>query len=371
MSKILDEVLAGTPPQFDDDESLATTEFVQRALGNFRGVQVLSASTTMTADHVGKLIVTASGSYTLTLPACSSLPDGAAIIFMGSTSSAAIIAGAGTDRLQSGALVIASLTLTEGEQLLLINRKTTGRWVAASGSAAMLGAAQLRVGGKLLVGTDVSTVNDAGTPAAEFSASDADVVRVIRENGTVNAAGGRVLLSGLNSVDEVTDYGAVDVVMEAINNGAERGAIRLRAMTAGALAEVMKINGNGDISGTVLADSTEARALAAGNRLLTPLTLNIAFTGTNQDKGASGYQKLPGGLILQWGTGTDTASNKSFPIPFPTACYAIVASQKLAAVGDASQPADAGVFIVSNSQFRVTVGDQNGVHQYYWIAIGT
>lgn len=370
MSKILDQVLAGTPPQFDDDESLATTEFIQRALGSFRGVQVLSANTTMTAAQVGQLIVTASGSFTLTLPACSSLPDGAAIIFMGSTSSAAIIAAAGTDRLQSGSLVIASLTLTEGEQLLLINRKTTGRWVAASGSAAMLGAAQLRVGGKLLVGTDQSTVKSGGTPAAEVSTADADVMRFIRENKTVSSAVGRLLLAGLNSADAVTDYAVVDALLESVTNGAERAAIRLRAMTGGAMADVLKINGDGDVSGSALAGINEARDFTLGTKLLTPLGLNNAFTGTNQDKGANGYQKLPGGLILQWGTGTDTASNKSFPIPFPTACYAIVASQRLAAVGDTSQPADAGVFIVSNSQFRVTVGDQNGVHQYYWIAIG-
>jgi len=53
------------------------------------------------------------------------------------------------------------------------------------------------------------------------------------------------------------------------------------------------------------------------------------FTGANQSLAASGYQKLPGGLILQWGTtavpsGANVGSQAmTFPIAFPTALYAV------------------------------------------------
>ncbi|HEX7687338.1 MAG TPA: hypothetical protein VF453_06515 [Burkholderiaceae bacterium] len=51
-------------------------------------------------------------------------------------------------------------------------------------------------------------------------------------------------------------------------------------------------------------------------------TLAAAFT-SGQSLGTSGYQKLPGGLIVQWGTylaaTTDTAYTVSLPIAFPTA----------------------------------------------------
>ena len=49
-----------------------------------------------------------------------------------------------------------------------------------------------------------------------------------------------------------------------------------------------------------------------------------AFLGANQSLAGSGYQKLPGGLILQWGSLTTSASADSpitFPIAFPTACH--------------------------------------------------
>jgi len=67
-----------------------------------------------------------------------------------------------------------------------------------------------------------------------------------------------------------------------------------------------------------------------------------AFTGTddlqfltaagfagNLSSGANGYYKLPGGLIVQWGTLSlpgGGAVTGSFPIAFPTGCYQMVAS---------------------------------------------
>lgn len=48
------------------------------------------------------------------------------------------------------------------------------------------------------------------------------------------------------------------------------------------------------------------------------------FTGSNQRLFSTGYQKLPGGLIIQWGTLTSSAEADSeviFPIPFPNALF--------------------------------------------------
>ena len=54
------------------------------------------------------------------------------------------------------------------------------------------------------------------------------------------------------------------------------------------------------------------------------------FTGTNQSLSANGYQKLPGGLIIQWGSSVGTyATNTSitFPVSFLTNCKVSVALQ--------------------------------------------
>lgn len=73
-----------------------------------------------------------------------------------------------------------------------------------------------------------------------------------------------------------------------------------------------------------VATAAQSRAMTANNVYLSPLQLANAFTGSNQSLTANGYQKLPGGLILQWGSITTTTSPLGtpvvFPIPFPTAC---------------------------------------------------
>src|SRR5690606_19725059 len=50
-----------------------------------------------------------------------------------------------------------------------------------------------------------------------------------------------------------------------------------------------------------LADAATAQGLTDAERVLTPATLAAAFQGGNQSLALPGYQKLPGGLILQFG----------------------------------------------------------------------
>ena len=77
--------LGVTPPQFDNDTSLATTAFVQRALGNLRSETAVNSSTTLGAAAIGQLIVGGVGTYTTTLPLANSVPVGAQIHFFGTT----------------------------------------------------------------------------------------------------------------------------------------------------------------------------------------------------------------------------------------------------------------------------------------------
>ncbi len=71
-----------------------------------------------------------------------------------------------------------------------------------------------------------------------------------------------------------------------------------------------------------IATAAEARAMTDDVRALTAKKLSDALKGSNQSLGSNGYQKLPGGLILQWGTYTGTDNNASvrtLPIAFPNA----------------------------------------------------
>lgn len=84
-----------------------------------------------------------------------------------------------------------------------------------------------------------------------------------------------------------------------------------------------------------VASAAEVQAGTINTKVLTPLRLGDAYKGANQSLTVSGYQRLPGGLIVQWGTtasaATDVQTTVTFPIAFPNAylnghCTAILAN---------------------------------------------
>lgn len=124
--------LGVTPPQFDNDTSLATTAFVQRALGNRRSYSAPAVGV-IAASEAGKAIGLASAG-TYTLPAAADVPFGAAFEFF-STTSGAVIQREGSDAIiLNGASTPTSVALNNGDTLVLVKAGVTS-WIAVSGSA--------------------------------------------------------------------------------------------------------------------------------------------------------------------------------------------------------------------------------------------
>lgn len=73
---------------------------------------------------------------------------------------------------------------------------------------------------------------------------------------------------------------------------------------------------------TTIASVAQAQALTANNVLISPLRLADSFKGVNQSLTANGFQKIPGGLIIQWGQASlsGTVAVVTFPIQFPNIC---------------------------------------------------
>jgi hypothetical protein len=120
-----------------------------------------------------------------------------------------------------------------------------------------------------------------------------------------------------------------------------------------------------ELAPALIASNTDAQAQASLLTLLTPGTLATAFQGTNQSLLANGYQKLPGGLILQWGsqvvTGVNTLNTFSYPLTFPTGVHMIIGSSStLSAYGMG--------FGLSTSQFNLASSVSGATVS--WIAIG-
>lgn len=109
-------------------------------------------------------------------------------------------------------------------------------------------------------------------------------------------------------------------------------------------------------SGLAVASTAEAQAQTDNTKAITPLRLKEALQGGNQNLAANGYQKLPGGLIIQWGH--TLVATPLFPIAFPNACFTVVCNDSDATVSAV------GITNVTTTQFTIN-GDGN-----FWIAIG-
>jgi len=125
-------VMAGpnftTRAQFDAGKGLATTEFVQRALGNRAGAAIANANTALTANVFGKLLLLNSGtSFTVTLPpsAVGSVLVGSTILVQNVGAAAATLVPAAGDSL--GAIAtqpMTSLVIQPGTSVELVLQGT-------------------------------------------------------------------------------------------------------------------------------------------------------------------------------------------------------------------------------------------------------
>lgn len=125
-----------------------------------------------------------------------------------------------------------------------------------------------------------------------------------------------------------------------------------------------------------IASSAEAQALTNNTRALTPAKLAAALQGANQSFAANGYQKLPGGLILQWGTvasiatSGDASQAVTFPMSFPNNTYGVFGivispalTQVIGLYVNGVTLSGATFALDKNAAESVTVG-------LYWFAIG-
>jgi len=100
------------------------------------------------------------------------------------------------------------------------------------------------------------------------------------------------------------------------------------------------------------------------------------FTGLNQSKIANGWQKLPGGIIIQWGnsgtyTSNEQVKNVVFPLAFPNAC---LMASPLGSSGVIAAGANEGAYAGSTTKTAFNIisswsGGTDGTN-IYWIAFG-
>ena len=138
-------------------------------------------------------------------------------------------------------------------------------------------------------------------------------------------------------------------------------------MTTKATTTVINLE-NPTITGTVTATTFSGSGASLTNIVKTinstsgDITLS-SLTDFTKSLAANGYQKFPGGLIIQWGT--SGATTVTFPIAFPTACRCVQLTR--IAIGDTG---GADFCNVVNSALSRTSFGVSSAGSYYWIAVG-
>lgn len=95
--------------------------------------------------------------------------------------------------------------------------------------------------------------------------------------------------------------------------------------------------------------------------------LNSAFTGSNQSLVTNGYQKFPGGLIMQWGKHTSTTDNEivTFPISFSNSCFNVSMT-----LNEANSSSNVNIGAINLTLTGFTAHAQAQERPFFWSAIG-
>ena len=132
----------------------------------------------------------------------------------------------------------------------------------------------------------------------------------------------------------------------------------------------MEVSFDSGSTGLAISSTAQAQAQTDNATAISPLKLFEALQGANQNLAIAGYQKLPGGLILQWGRTTTFVNNTSetvvFPIAFPNAVF--TASATCYNGVETATDGNTRIANYSNSQIRITF-DGTGLNTNF-IAIG-
>lgn len=119
-----------------------------------------------------------------------------------------------------------------------------------------------------------------------------------------------------------------------------------------------------------VATTPEAIAMTNDTAAITPLKLSGAFKGSNQALFSTGYQKIPGGLIFQWGGAeVPAASSLTLPLSIAFPSYGIRSIASFNGFVSTSVKSLGSAF-ANSSQIVLWNGDPNSALNISFLAVG-
>lgn len=276
-SPALVDPTANTPSIFDSSKLLATTEFVERAKGNYRGFLNATSNTTLVASTAFGSMVSCIGTFNITLPAANSGGAGGTVSLRNRGTGVVTILCPGSDNIKSGSLIKTTMVMPAGSTLDLTTDGASGWW--ASGSAQIVDSTAINSllgnysGVKIITSSTALTVNDTGCLII----------------GSAGLAGLGVTLPKLST----TTPG------QSINISAGAGSFNLQAFADDQISIGLSV------LSVIPIDIFESIILVShvgGWRVVSGTVLNKYSGMFSTSIGPSGSQDFPSGLIRQWGT---------------------------------------------------------------------
>ena len=126
------------------------------------------------------------------------------------------------------------------------------------------------------------------------------------------------------------------------------------------VAGIIKISTTGQVSAGT--DNTTA---------VSPAKLKEIFVNGSTKK-QNGYQKLPGGVIIQWGRAAYNVPNVTFPVAFPTGCASLQITRGVGTASGSTWFPLPVVLELSNTGFSADLAEIEATDKslVYWFAVG-
>lgn len=175
----------------------------------------------------------------------------------------------------------------------------------------------------------------------------------------------KTTLSALTAASSLADSDLM-LVRQGVTDKSVTGAILKAFAVSPAASET--------VAGILeIATAAEAQAFTA-NKAIDGAKLASAFQGANQSLASNGYQKMPGGLIIQWGISavqsSESTVNVTYPFTFPTSVFQVVCGTYVNG-GTADRMMQLSSFSTSGATFLFNSFDSTaGSGQATYIAIG-
>ncbi|MBK5003280.1 hypothetical protein IAE37_005556 [Pseudomonas sp. S31] len=373
-----------TPAQFDATTKVATTEFVQRALGNFRfSVYNISASRALTVDDLGSTLATnTANNITLTLPNVSDVPGGAALhIYNQGSGTTSLVPTTNGGVIRAGNGSVATMVLLPGDTVTLVRVPGDGVWYALHGSVANRFSGAMKSAVWTTPPQFEATTKLATAEFVQRALGNHSGVLLLMDTVSLRAEHcGMQLVGSTGMAGKTVTLPPTSAIPAGATIHISAGA-NVTPMTVAAAAGDLIAPGVGGSTTSVQSfqmeavDSVSLVSLGAAWRIVGGTQLNKhskQFAGSTST--TSGVSRLPNGLMFQTGTVAHAAFTNalgvaiSFPTAFPVACIGCMAISDAGLCG-----VDMNGFNIVNSSATVYSRDSGGMGvagTLFWIAIG-